>query len=232
MSSPSNSGEKTLARIRKSLGVGEQDASRLDAVNRRLRDHPASTIPARARVLHEEQVRLFVEMLKSQLATVTIVEDDNEIPEAISTYLRKSNLPARLRMGTDEMLSALPWDKTPHLERLNGTASADDLVSLSRATAAASETGTLFIASGPDNPTALNFLPETHIVVLRARNLFGSYEDAWNKLRGVFGPGEMPRAVNLVSGPSRTADIEQTIVMGAHGPKRLHVVLIGKLKAF
>jgi L-lactate dehydrogenase complex protein LldG len=79
------------------------------------------------------------------------------------------------------------------------------------------------LRAGPDHPTTLNFLPDTHIVVLRASRVVGPYEDGWARLREA---GAMPRAVNFVSGPSRTADIEQTIQLGAHGPRRLHIVLV------
>jgi L-lactate dehydrogenase complex protein LldG len=130
-------------------------------------------------------------------------------------------------MGSDELLAVAPWEKTPALERLSGPANGDDLVSVSRAQTGAAETGTLFLTSGPENPTTLNFLPETHIAVIRADDLVGSYEEAWNRLRAKYGEGELPRTVNLISGPSRTADIEQTMVMGAHGPRRLHVIIVG-----
>ncbi|MGD9869106.1 MAG: lactate utilization protein C, partial [Hyphomicrobiales bacterium] len=106
-----------------------------------------------------------------------------------------------------------------------GRAEDDDTASQSHAAAGASETGTLILTSGPDNPTTLNFLPETHMVVVRSQDILGSYEDVWNRLRETFGEGVMPRTVNMVSGPSRTADIEQTIVMGAHGPRRLLVLV-------
>ena len=77
--------------------------------------------------------------------------------------------------------------------------------------------------SGPAHPTTLNFLPDTHVVVLRASQIVGSYEDAWDRLRG----GEaMPRTVNFITGPSRTGDIEQTIFLGAHGPRRMHIVMV------
>jgi L-lactate dehydrogenase complex protein LldG len=82
------------------------------------------------------------------------------------------------------------------------------------------------LISGPDNPTTLNFLPETHIVVLPKSAVTGSYEDVWDRLRQHVGEGVMPRTVNLVTGPSRTGDIEQTIELGAHGPRRLHIILL------
>ena len=98
---------------------------------------------------------------------------------------------------------------------------------MSRAVVAAAETGTLFLVSGTDNPTTLNFLPEAHTILIAASEIVGSYEEAWDRLRAIYGQGTLPRTVNLISGPSRTADIEQTIVRGAHGPSRLLVLILG-----
>ena len=86
-------------------------------------------------------------------------------------------------------------------------------------------TGTLLLASGPDHPTTLNFLPETHVVMLRASQIAGPYEDIWDKVRATFG-SDLPRTLNFVTGPSRSADIEQTLQLGAHGPRRLHIVIV------
>ena len=88
------------------------------------------------------------------------------------------------------------------------------------------EPGTPWLRSGPAGPTTLNFLPDTHVVVLRASRIVGAYEEAWDGLRSARGETAMPRTVNFVTGPSRTADIEQTIQLGAHGPRRLHIVLV------
>jgi len=82
-------------------------------------------------------------------------------------------------------------------------------------------------SSGVENPTTLNFLPETHIVVLAGKDLVGDYEAAWAKLRGPYGKGVLPRTVNMITGPSRSADIEQTLLLGAHGPRKLHVIVVG-----
>ena len=98
---------------------------------------------------------------------------------------------------------------------------------MSRAVVAAAETGTLFLVSGTDNPTTLNFLPEAQTILIAASDIVGSYEEAWDRVRAIYGQGTLPRTVNLISGPSRTADIEQTIVRGAHGPSRLLVLILG-----
>ena len=81
--------------------------------------------------------------------------------------------------------------------------------------------------SGAHNPTTLNFLPDNHIVILRASDIEADYEAVWARLRERYGAGIMPRTVNLVTGPSRSADIEQKLLLGAHGPRRLHVVIVG-----
>ena len=86
--------------------------------------------------------------------------------------------------------------------------------------------GTFMMASGPASPTTLNFLPETHMVVLRTADIAGCYEDAWDRLRAAQDGEPLPRTVNLITGPSRTADIEQTIQLGAHGPRRLCILLV------
>ena len=107
-----------------------------------------------------------------------------------------------------------------------GRAQAEDRVGLSHAFAGIAETGTLALVSGPDNPTTLNFLPETHIVVVEAQTIVGDYEAFWAKLRAAYGEGTMPRTVNFITGPSRSADIEQTLLLGAHGPRTLHILIV------
>jgi L-lactate dehydrogenase complex protein LldG len=100
-------------------------------------------------------------------------------------------------------------------------------VSVAHADAGVAETGTLVLTSGQDNPTTLNFLPEVEIVVLTAADIAGDYETVWDRIRERYGRGTMPRTVNYVTGPSRSGDIEQTIILGAHGPRTLHIVVVG-----
>ncbi len=216
-----------LSHIRAALGVTGQDRKREAAVEERLRLHPRGTIPARARADHDALLDLMTAMLVSQGAEVTRASTPEDAVRAIAEDLGAHDLPSVLRLGGDPFLAALPWNAAPALERLSGRAEPHDRAALSRAVAAAAETGTLILVSGADNPTTLAFLPETHFILVRAGDVVGSYEEVFDRLRAIYGEGNLPRSVNLISGPSRTADIEQTIVRGAHGPKRLHVVILG-----
>jgi L-lactate dehydrogenase complex protein LldG len=133
-------------------------------------------------------------------------------------------------MAPDPALDRFPWDNRPLLTIRRGRAEPGDAVSLTRCLAGIAETGTLMLVSGRDTPTTLNFLPDTHIVVLRAGQVVASYEDGWDLVRhrAAGKPEGWPRTVNLITGPSRTGDIEQRIQLGAHGPRRLHIVLVGE----
>jgi L-lactate dehydrogenase complex protein LldG len=227
MSAPEETRAAVLDRIRAALGVESLDHARRTAVARRLECHPRGTIPSRATRRGEERVALLTDMLTKQGADVSRVTTQKEAVGAIASYLGTCNLPPRLRMGADRVLAALPWREAWDIERSFGRAEPGDRASLSRAVVAAAETGTLFLVSGTDNPTTLNFLPEAHTILIAASDIVGSYEEAWDRVRAIYGQGTLPRTVNLISGPSRTADIEQTIVRGAHGPSRLLVLILG-----
>jgi L-lactate dehydrogenase complex protein LldG len=129
-------------------------------------------------------------------------------------------------MAPHPSLDAIPWGVRPLLQIRRGRADAHDKVSLTPCRAAIAETGTLMLISGAATPTTLNFLPDTHIVVVRADQVVATYEDGWDRLRAGEKPEGLPRTVNFITGPSRTADIEQHIELGAHGPRRLHIVLV------
>jgi L-lactate dehydrogenase complex protein LldG len=121
----------------------------------------------------------------------------------------------------------MPWERAPNLICLRGDAAPADEAGLSHALAGVAETATLVLASGPENPTSLAFLPETHVVAVAENSVVDSFEDAIERVRAHFGRRLLPRALNLVSGPSSTGDIGGQIVKGAHGPRRLTVIVYG-----
>jgi L-lactate dehydrogenase complex protein LldG len=216
-----------LAKVRAALNVGEGDAQRATLVAARLKKAPRGVIPARGQLPQAERVALFCTMAEKLSASVERVKSADAVPKAVAAYLRHRNLPASLRMGADKRLRAMPWDKQRALQVKAGASDGDDEVGLSHATAAVAETGTLVMESGKDNPTTINFLPEHHIVVVDAADVDGDLETALARIRKRFGKGEMPRTVNLISGPSRSGDIEQKIILGAHGPRALHLIVVG-----
>mgnify|MGYP003571198621 CR=1 FL=1 len=222
----SSSRQQILNSLRRSLRREQPSAETRAELEQRLAAPRANLIPQRAQLPHDQQLELMAKMLQELSATVVRLGDESEVPQAVADYLKNENLPPRLRLAPRDDLRRLPWDGQPLLEIEEGIAEATDDTSVTGAFAGIAETGTIMMASGPEAPVTLNFLPENHIVVLRASQVTGSYEDAWQRLRAALGPGVMPRAVNMITGPSRTGDIEQTILLGAHGPRRLHVLLV------
>ena len=217
--------EDILSNIRRSLGVNGREAPRLSAVQERLRMAPRGVMPARGQVSGAQRVALFRAEAERVAASVAEVAQVQDIVSEAARYLREHNLPATLRMGADARLAELDWSDTA-IEITHGPSQGDDLNGLSHAFGAIAETGTLAMTSGPGNPTTLNFLPDNHIVVLREADLVGDAESLWDRLRLAYGKAAAPRTVNLITGPSRSGDIEQQIVLGAHGPRRLHIIIL------
>jgi len=217
-----------FASIRQSLGVTGDEPARRAAVADRLKQHPRGVIPARGQLPPQERVKLFAEMVEAAAGTAATLPSADDVPAAVAALLRRHNLPMQIRRGDDPRLAALPWGNERTLEVSAGASDGHQLVSVSHAFAGVAETGTLVMASGPDNPTTLNFLPDTHIVVVDAKDIAGDYETVWARVREKFGIDALPRAINMITGPSRSADIAQILILGAHGPRRLHVLIVGE----
>ncbi|MCA0422538.1 MAG: lactate utilization protein [Proteobacteria bacterium] len=214
-----------LGNIRRSLGVKGSERIRQQAVDDRIERAPKGLIPARGQRDDEGRKTLFRERAEAVQTTTEVVKKAQDVPKAVAAFLRGHNLPAALRIGSDPLLAAMPWGETA-IDVAHGPSDGNDLVAVSHAVAGVAETGTLVLTSGADNPTTLNFLPDNHIVVVKAADIAGDYESVWGRLRRTYGKGEMPRTVNFVTGPSRSGDIEQKLLLGAHGPRSLHVIVV------
>lgn len=214
-----------LTAIRRGLRRGPLPDDQAAMLHGRLASHPRHLIPSRARLPHSEQVTLFIANVEKEFGSVARVPDIDAVPEVIAAYLASQNLPTDIVMAPHPELRAIPWTSRPLLHLREGRAETTDTVSLQHAFAGIAETGTLMMPSAPQRPTTLNLLADTEIALLRVSRVVGAYEEAWDHLRTATG-GVMPRNVMLITGPSRSADIEQTLELGAHGPRRLHVVLV------
>src|SRR3954463_6946604 len=223
-----------LGGIRRGLRRGPLPAETQAALAERVAVHRRNLIPARAAALDDRaRIDLFVAMAEEVQTSVARVASEADIPAEMARYLAAENLPAEFVMAPDPALDLIPWQERPLLRIRRGRAEPGDAGSLTPCLAAIAETGTLMLVSGQDTPTTLNFLPDTHIVVLRAGQIVSGYEDSWDLVRAKAGDDRQawPRTVNLITGPSRTGDIEQRIQLGAHGPRRLHIVLIEAAEA-
>lgn len=216
-----------LGRIRGALSGGAADDARRAAVEARLAKVPKGVIPARGQLDDVSRIDLFCAMAGKVTCSVARVRSHDHVPRAVSDYLRERNLPHAIRVGEDKRLKTLPWDKIRTLEIRRGASDGLDEAGLSHALAGVAETGTVVLASGKDNPTTINFLPEHHIVVVDAKDIAGDLETVMARVRRKFGKGEMPRTLNLITGPSRSGDIEQKIILGAHGPRAVHLIVVG-----
>lgn len=215
-----------LSRIRSSLGAKANDAERIATAHRHIEAHPSSPVPARVAVDDAARFALFKSYLEGQQARVLAAEGVAGVPAVVATCLKSLELPLRMRLGFDPRLESLPW-KESGITTEFGKAEASDAVGLSYALAGIAETGTLVVAAGRDNPVTLAFLPATHVILVDRATIVASYEDAIARVREALGPHTMPRTLNYISGPSRTADIGGKIVIGAHGPRALVVVVVG-----
>ena len=222
-----DSRQAILSRIRTSLKVSGDDAERAATVASRLVERPLGIIPKRGQLPAEERLALFIAMAEKYNATTERMSGCATLPAAVADYLKQRNLPAAIRIGADARLANLPWQATGAVEIKHGASDGNDLVAVSHAFGGIAETGTLCVLSGPDNPVTLNFLPDHHIVVVQASDIVGDMESLWAKLRTAQADA-MPRTVNMITGPSRSADIEQTLLLGAHGPRALHIVIVGE----
>ena len=215
---------RRIRSLQKRPGTAPTEAERA-AVADYLQRHPSGprqSLPADLK----QHFRTMAERMASTVDEVPRIAD---APAAAARYLAAQGLPP----------VALAWPALDHLDwqaagldvqfraPQRGPAGGADAVGITGCFCALAETGTLVLLSGERTPASMHLLPETHVALLPASRILADMEAAFALLRAELGGAAamMPRAVNMVSGPSRTGDIEQTIVLGAHGPFRVHVIV-------
>lgn len=218
--------EEILAAVRQATGGEARENGVAREFSGRCAAPRANLVPERGRAGPlEDLVAGFVAEAEAANATVARLAGRNETAGAVAEYLAKNDLPTEIRAAP--ALKNVSWPEERALTVEFGRAEGADPVGVSEAFCAVAETGTLVMLSGPATPMTLNFLPDVHIVVLSTDRIVGSYEASWTRLRAEAGPdGFMPRAVTWITGPSRSADIELILLLGVHGPRRLHILLI------
>jgi L-lactate dehydrogenase complex protein LldG len=213
-----NARENILKRIRAANGKqGGATTQEREAIVARLRAHARGPLPS----MNWDPLPRFKERCIVMMSTVDQVDSRTQLPQAIAKYLRENSLPVRGICWPE--FADLGW-AAEGLEFEARPSDGDDKVGVTGTFCAIAENGTLMLLSGEHTHATTSLLPETHIAVVPASRVVRAMEDGWDLLRKE--RGDMPRQVNFVSGPSRTADIEMTLVMGVHGPFRVHVIVV------
>lgn len=215
--------DRVLARVRAALGRSAPlEPDRTGAMTGYVAQHASGPRPQP----YADRVARFRERAVAMSCSVEEVETLAGVPDAIARYLRAGALPLSAVIWPE--LAAMDW-RAAGIAAEARRAQGSDPVGISGAYCGLAETGTLVLLSGAEAPASVSLVPETHVAILACARIVDSMEDAWALVRAEH--GELPRATNFVSGPSRTADIEQTLVLGAHGPARVHVVLVHEPRA-
>jgi L-lactate dehydrogenase complex protein LldG len=186
--------------------------------------HPAGPQPAP----YADVPARFRAMAERMSSTVEDVAHAADAPGAVARYLAAHGIAPQVVAWST--LESLPWQaagiaaefRPPRRDESQGA----DLVGVTGAFCAIAETGTLLLLSSPATPASTHLLPETHVAIVPRTRIVATMEHAFALLRAEgIAEAALPRAINMVSGPSRTGDIEQTIVLGAHGPYRVHIIV-------
>ena len=209
-----------LSRIRGAAGTRTTDAAAISAEANALLPDADAVRPAFENMSNREK---FIERATSERLTATVdeVESWEEAVAAVRHYLQGNNLPLTLAMPPMARLTELDWgDVSFHHE-----IAPNELAAIGVADFGIAETGTLIFSSRPENPTLFNYLGLHHIVLVEAKNLLRYMENYWEIVRS---HGNVhPRNINFITGTSGTADIEAKNTRGAHGPRFMHIVIIG-----
>lgn len=213
----SDARQAILSKIRASLGRDRLSEAQLSELERRTQDQSGYIRPA----FEEPPLLRFEDQLRAVAGSFERVPDRAAAFDALLAHLARHSLPPSLVAAPG--LADWPWPQALSV-RFGGT-EGGDLVAVTGCFAAVAETGSVVLLSGPDSPTGLNFLPDYHVALVEAAQLVSHVEDVWPRLRQL---PAMPRTINFISGPSKTADVEQTLQIGAHGPRSFHVIYIDK----
>jgi L-lactate dehydrogenase complex protein LldG len=217
--------EAILGRVRSALGKSGRDAQAIAEAQATIEKRGQGPRPQ----MTADLVGRFLRRATDMESTIERIGDSSEIPAAVARYIDGLELPEPLAAQKSHRgvcwpeFADLNW-REAGLEIEARPTIGDDRLGITGTFCAIAETGTLVILAGADTPTATTLLPDTHIAVLRADRIVAGMEEAFDLIRREH--GALPRAVNMISGPSRTGDIEQTIVLGAHGPYRVHILVL------
>lgn len=210
----SASRDRILAAIRRSQNNQPKAEG---SIEERLKLRPRGPLPS----VEGDLETVLIDRLLAAACSVAHASSPEQIGEKIIQWLQQQDAGLKLLRSTSPLLDSIDWPDT--VEVYDPADGVDHSTTLTEAFCAIAETGSLVKLSSNKSPTAMNFLPDNFICVVQRERIVRHIEDAWERVRTE--TEGMPRALNIITGPSRTADVEQTIQLGAHGPRLMHVII-------
>lgn len=211
--------------IRAALG-GNVKGRRAEVAEWMTRRQPGP-LPAQAKLDAESVFEAFDSRARGASCTVERVHTAHEAIASLGAVLQRWDVAPRLVAAPDPLLRSWFGSARSFDVRFGGPAP-HDTVGVVLPVAAIAETGTLVLRSAVTSPTALAFLPDYLVAIVPRSRIVVTYEAGLERAIAE-GGGSMPRCINLITGPSRTADIEEILLLGAHGPRTVHILVIDGL---
>ncbi len=206
---------RIMARIAEARGEPLPSAQAIAAERAALVPDASATQPT---FTEQDTLTRFEAMATSERLTATVAHIGRleDVPGAVAAYLTYKGLPAEAAIAP--VLADLDWSGIAASTAITP----NQPVAVTLAEGGVAETGSLIFRSGPETPMLHNFLGLHHIAVVRKDGIR-------RYLESVFGPDTppLPRIMSLVTGTSGTADIEAVNIRGAHGPRYLHILMVG-----
>ncbi len=205
-----SSKETILNRIRAAKEARNSDISPI----------PNSELPV-FKEIQPSQIECFKKELETVSGKCIICNSENELLDQLAAYLQE--LTIDIVFCTDKNIIDLLNKK--RIKHTQNTAHFTDMqAAVTDCEFLVARTGSVVISSAGKSGRQLNIFPPVHIVMARKNQLVNYPEDALQAVKEKYGT-DLPSMISFISGPSRTADIEKTLVLGAHGPKSLFVLI-------
>ncbi len=206
--------------IFQAIGSSEANSDQIDREAQALVADLDAIRPARTTT---DVVQAFINRINGDKVAATAMQINSiqELPGATKTLLTRDKLPSTVTVQPATELLSLDWTGAG----LSLVDESDDGVAVTLALWGVAETGSFAIHSGAHSPVLLHFLPAVSIVAVPANKILWYLEDYATQARkeGL----STPRYASLITGASGTTDIEGRLVTGAHGPGKLHVLVVG-----
>jgi L-lactate dehydrogenase complex protein LldG len=170
----------------------------------------ATSVGMKPQKIQADELARKVHALIAEHEAKRVVVAAGTIPQALplKEYLRRKEL------------EVIDWAATPGLEALYGAE-----VAITDVYAAIAETGTIVCISDPGHSRGLTLVPPVHIALVRKSDLIPDMIDFWGRFKGT-DPKSLPASIAMITGPSKSADIEGILVTGVHGPGVVHILVI------